>query len=292
MIESITNLFLSSMLGSLSWLYQSITFQVPWQQNYFWGLIVISLIVLSLETLFPWRKKQKILRRDFFLDTFYMFFNFFIFTVLISGFYELITTGLNSMNLSAQSLSIFSIAQYPQWLQVLIFFILLDFLQWLTHIALHRFSFLWRFHRVHHSVKEMGYAAHLRFHWMENILYRPAKFLGVMLIGGFEPSSAFIAHFIAITIGHLNHSNIKLSYGPFKYLLNNPVMHLHHHAYELPAGSIGKNFGISLSLWDYIFRTNYIPNTHGQTKLGFKGDEEFPKGFIAQNLSGFKYNNK
>ena len=68
----------------------------------------------------------------------------------------------------------------------------------------------------------MGFAAHLRYHWMENIFYKPLKTFGVMIIGGFEPEQAYIVHFAAIAIGHFNHSNIKITWGPLKYLLNNP----------------------------------------------------------------------
>lgn len=47
-----------------------------------------------------------------------------------------------------------------------------------------------------------------------------------MLLGGFELEQAYIVHFITITIGHLNHSNIRISWGPLKYVFNNPIMHL------------------------------------------------------------------
>jgi sterol desaturase/sphingolipid hydroxylase (fatty acid hydroxylase superfamily) len=173
------------------------------------------------------------------------------------------------------------------WLQLLVFFIVLDFVQWFTHILLHKYPVLWRFHQVHHSVKEMGFAAHLRYHWMENVLYKPLKTFGVMILGGFEPEQAYIVHFVAIAIGHLNHANIKLTWGPLKYVLNNPVMHLYHHAYHLPEGKYGINFGISLSLWDYIFKTNYVPEDSGTIPLGFPGDETFPHDFVHQNLYGF-----
>ena len=33
--------------------------------NYFYGLIIISLVVWLLELIFPWRKNQKIFRKDF-----------------------------------------------------------------------------------------------------------------------------------------------------------------------------------------------------------------------------------
>ena len=174
------------------------------------------------------------------------------------------------------------------WLQLLIFFIVLDFVQWFTHVLLHRFEVLWNFHKVHHSVEEMGFAAHLRYHWMENILYKPLKTLGVMVLGGFEPSQAYIVHFAAITIGHLNHANIHLTYGPLRYIFNNPVMHLWHHVYNLPEGRRhGINFGISLSFWDYIFGTASIPKDDANIKLGFPGVETFPKDFVGQNLYGF-----
>ena len=138
----------------------------------------------------------------------------------------------------------------------------------------------------------MGFAAHLRYHWMENILYKPLKTFGVMIIGGFEPEQAYIVHFIAITIGHFNHANIKITWGVFKYVINNPVMHLYHHAYAIPKGKHGMNYAISLSLWDYIFKTNYIPEDSGTIEIGFKGDDKFPTDFINQNLYGFKKHQK
>ena len=282
--------FINTSLGTANWYWKSILFQMKWYENFFWGLVAISLIVWLLEILFPWRKEQSIFRRDFWLDTFYMFFNFFIFTIVISGFYEVFSLFLSdSLGVNMQSLSIFDIEELSAWAQLLIFFVINDFVQWFTHVLLHRIPLLWRFHKVHHSVKEMGFAAHLRYHWMENIFYKPLKVLVVMIIGGFEPEQAFIVHFVAIAIGHLNHANIKLSYGPLKYILNNPVMHLYHHAYSLPDNKPhGINFGISLSIWDYIFRTNHIPEDSGTIELGYPTDERMPKGFWRQLTYGFR----
>ena len=71
-------------------------------------------------------------------------------------------------------------------------------------------------------------------------------------------------------------------------------MHLYHHAKELPKGQMpGVNFGISLSLWDYIFKTNYIPQDQdGNYALGFDGVEQFPKTFWGQVTYGFKPSSK
>lgn len=288
-IETFTNAF----VGTLNWTWNSITFQVPWYTNYFWGLIVISLLVWIIEIAFPWRKDQSIFRKDFWLDTFYMFFNFFIFSIVISGIYNVLELGFGKIGITVKSMSIMDISIWPMWLQLLVFFVVLDFVQWFTHVLLHRFETLWRFHQVHHSVKEMGFAAHLRYHWMENILYKPLKVFGVMILGGFEPEQAYIVHFIAITIGHLNHANVKITWGPLKYIFNNPVMHLYHHAYSLPQDKQhGVNFGISLSLWDYLFKTSYVPEDSGTITLGYKGDNTMPKNFWGQLTYGFFRNRK
>ena len=282
------NAFGDAFMSSVNWTWRSIIFDVPWYTNYFWGLIAISLFVWILEILFPWRKEQSIFRKDFWLDGFYMFFNFFMFAIAISGFYKILELVFTDLGITQTSLTILDLSNIPAWAQLLVFFIVLDFVQWFTHILLHKYKVLWNFHKIHHSVKEMGFAAHLRYHWMENILYKPLKTLGVMVLGGFEPEQAFLVHFLAIAIGHINHANIKITYGPLKYVFNNPVMHLYHHSYVLPKGSYGVNFGISLSLWDYIFKTYYIPEDSGTIPLGFPGDEHVPTDFIHQNLYGFK----
>jgi sterol desaturase/sphingolipid hydroxylase (fatty acid hydroxylase superfamily) len=273
---------LNQITGSFSWVWKQITFDVAWYDNYFWGLVFISVFVYLLELAFPWRKNQKAIRKDFWLDGFYMFFNFFIFSSVISGFYYIVRYLYGD---SLDVLAILDLSASPKWLALLIFFILNDFVQWFTHVILHKYDFLWQFHKVHHSVKEMGFAAHLRYHWMENIVYKPLKTLVVMLIVGGEPSDAFIVHFIAITIGHLNHANVKITWGPLKYVFNNSVMHLWHHVKALPADRRnGVNFGISLSLWDYIFKTNYIPHESGDIELGFHNDEKFPKSNFGKQL--------
>ncbi|WP_024768160.1 sterol desaturase family protein [Aquimarina macrocephali] len=287
-MEKYISAFIDSFMGNIQWTWKSMLFEVPWYTNYFWGLIIISLLVWGLEVIFPWRKNQSVFRKDFWLDGFYMFFNFFLFAIAISGFYKLLEVIFKDIGVSAKTLTIIDVSNLSTWVQLLLFFIVLDFVQWFTHILLHKYPFLWRFHKIHHSVKEMGFAAHLRYHWMENIFYKPLKTIGVMVLGGFEPEQAYIVHFLAITIGHFNHSNIKITWGPLKYILNNPVMHLYHHSYELPKGSYGVNFGISLSLWDYIFKTNYIPEDSGTIALGFPGDEKVPENFIGQIIYGFK----
>ncbi|GFD71614.1 hypothetical protein KUL113_10340 [Tenacibaculum sp. KUL113] len=279
----------NSYTGYWNYLKQSVLFEIQWE-NYFYGLIIISLIVWGLEIIFPWRKNQPLFRKDFWLDTFYMFFNFFLLNLIVlialsNTAEQFFNDILGLVGLSVANFQLFDINTFPYWARLLVFFISIDFVQWFTHTLLHRYEFLWNFHKVHHSVKQMGFAAHLRYHWMEPVVYNSMKYIPLAIMGGFTAQDVAFVHFFNITIGHLNHANINWDYGWLKYILNNPRMHIWHHAKELPESrKMGVNFGITLSIWDYIFKTNYIPYNGRDIELGFKGDEKFPKDFIHQEI--------
>jgi sterol desaturase/sphingolipid hydroxylase (fatty acid hydroxylase superfamily) len=267
--------------------FQGELFFQNWE-NYFYGLIAISLLVWVLEIIFPWRKNQSIFRKDFWLDTFYMFFNFFIFNLVIFAALSNTTASffndiLGTVGLSIDSFQLFDVKALPTWLSLLIFFVVADFVQWNTHRMLHRVNFLWNFHKVHHSVKQMGFAAHLRFHWMETVVYKSILYIPMAIIGGFSVNDVVFVYFFTIAVGHLNHANLGWDYGIFKYIINNPKMHIWHHSKELPV-RFGVNFGLTLSVWDYLFKTNYIPKNGRDIELGFTNDESFPQGFLQQEI--------
>jgi hypothetical protein len=46
----------------------------------------------------------------------------------------------------------------------------------------------------------------------------------------------------------------------------------------------------SLSVWDYIFKTNYIPKDGRDIELGFNDENEFPHDFIKQEFYPLKNN--
>jgi sterol desaturase/sphingolipid hydroxylase (fatty acid hydroxylase superfamily) len=275
-----------------NYLKQSVFMELNWD-NYFYGLILISLVVWGLETIIPWRKNQPLFRKDFWLDTFYMFFNFFLLNLLVlialsNATAVIFNDILEIIGLSIANFQLLEINTLPFFARIFVFFIVVDFIQWWTHRLLHRFKFLWNFHKVHHSVKQMGFAAHLRYHWMEPVVYNSLRYIPLAIIGGFSAQDVAFVHFFSIAVGHLNHANINLDYGWLKYILNNPKMHIWHHSKELPAArKFGVNFGLTLSIWDYFFKTNYIPHSGRDIEIGFEGDERFPKGFIAQELYPF-----
>lgn len=281
--------FLGGYQGYASYLWSEIT--TPGPYNYFYWLIGVSLFFFALELVMPWRKKQRAFRKDFWLDVFYMFFNFFLFSLIIyNAASNVVVEAFNDLlgTIGITNLVAIEVSGWPVWAQLVSLFVIRDFIQWNVHRLLHRVPWLWEFHKVHHSVEEMGFAAHLRYHWMENVVYNALQYIPLAMIG-FGVDDFFIVYVFTLAVGHFNHSNIKVPLGPLKYVLNNPQMHIWHHAKAWPEGrDHGINFGITLSLWDYLFGTADIPSDGRDIPLGFPGSEDFPKDFVHQNLHGLK----
>ena len=277
------NTFVESFVGYARYLGDEIVH--PTWRSYFYGLILVSLLVYAWELIFPWRKDQPRIRRDFWLDGFYMFFNFFLFSLI--GYNAVSDVAVEMFDdakgaLGIESLVVFDVRAWPVWAQLLTLFIARDFIHYWTHRLLHRVPRLWEFHKVHHSVRQMGFAAHLRFHPMETVVYRTLEYIPLAMIG-FGIQQFYLVHMVALTIGHFNHANIRLHLGPLRYLFNSPQMHIWHHMKKFPRGC-GINFGLSLSVWDWLLGTAYWPKSGRDIELGFADVEEFPDHFGEQMI--------
>jgi sterol desaturase/sphingolipid hydroxylase (fatty acid hydroxylase superfamily) len=263
----------------------------PSWHNYFYWLVGASVIIWLAEIAFPWRKSQPIIREHFGLDIFYLFWNYFLFSLIaynaLSGvavqFFKDFLGIFGITNLVA-----IHVEAWPHWLQLLFIFVMRDFMQWAIHKLLHHVSWMWEFHKVHHSTRVMGFAALMRYHFMENIIYRSLEYIPLAMIG-FGISDFFIVHIFTLVTGQIGHANLKINLGPLKYLLNGPQMHLWHHARQFPnSHPKGFNYGITLSIWDYLFGTVYWPNNDGNLEIGLPENENFPTDFKGQIVRPFQ----
>ena len=203
--------FVNGYWGYANYLWNEISH--PNWHNYFYWLLLVSGFFFSLELLTPWRKDQPKFRKDFWMDFFYMFFNFFLFSLVVYNaasnvIVNLFNDGifwLTNFNLQASN----PLNGAPMWTILLVGFFVRDFVQWWVHRLLHAHPKLWEFHKVHHSVEQMGFAAHLRYHWMENVVYRTIEYIPLALLG-IGLYDFFIIHIFTLAVGHYNHSNIKV----------------------------------------------------------------------------------
>jgi len=252
-------------------------------RGYFFWLLVVSAAVMILERLRPWRKSQRLLRRQFGQDLFWLVFNgHFVGVLLAFGVASLLSWAAPGFErIEAVRL----VAALPLWVQFVVFFVFKDFLEWGVHNLLHRVSWLWEFHKVHHSIEELDWIGNFRFHWMEVVVYRSLTYVPLAVLGVDGRVILAIA-VVATLIGHLNHSNLFISWGPLRYVLNSPRMHVWHHAREWPQDRPhGANFGICLSVWDWLFGTAWWPSeeespTQQPSRLGFRDVEDYPRSLI------------
>ncbi|MCP3915198.1 MAG: sterol desaturase family protein [bacterium] len=192
------------------------------------------------------------------VDAFYLVFNGRLYGMLVAGIVGWTAaradSGLALVSLLPEQ---GALAAQPFLVQALAYLVVRDFLEWCVHNLLHRVPFLWQFRKVHHSIHEMDWIGHFRFHWIESVVYRSLTYVPLLWLGGgYEP--LLLCWVFATIWGHFNHANVDLSLGPLGYVFNSPRMHLWHHDAS-DEGGLAKNFGLVFSLWDHLFGTAYWP---------------------------------
>ena len=263
-------------------------------QYYFW-LIAVSLLCFVLERIRPWRPQQKVLRRAIGQDLVWLIFNGHYLGVILAIGTGRLVHALNAW-LRGHQLpvpeTLALAADMPLWAQFAVFFVLKDFVEWNIHRMLHIVPWMWEFHKLHHSIEELDWIGNFRFHWGEVVIYKTLSYLPLVILG-VDDRVVLIIAVIGTLLQDLNHSNLPIDWGPFRYLLNSAKMHIWHHDVDMH-GRGGQNFGIVLSVWDWIFGTVYWPaDSDGPARLGFRDMETtYPAGLLARFVYPFRRRRK
>ena len=169
---------------------------------------------------------------------------------------------------------LFNLVAMPGWAAGMLCFFVLDFAVWLEHWASHKFSILWRIHRMHHADQGFDLTTALRFHPLEIVLSMFWKALIIVLLG--VPVYAVLVFEIVLNgMAMFNHANAKLPLkldAALRKVLVTPDMHrVHHSAINKETDS---NYGFNFSFWDRIFKTYIDQPSAGHDKMKI-GLEEF-----------------
>lgn len=251
------------------------------------ALAIISLVVALLERAVPARPEQRALREHVGWDFVHLVFNGHFLGLILFGLSSLYVLPHVDTFLAAQGWegAVYrdAAASWSLSAQIVVALIVTDFVHWCVHRLLHRVPWLWELHKCHHSVEdgEMDWIVAFRFQWTEVVVYKVLQYLPLAFFG-FSGTAVMVHAVFGTLIGHLNHANLPISWGPLRYVLNSPRMHLWHHDYEGDERTT-KNFGIIFSCWDWLFGTAYLPD-HAPAKIGFPGAERYPKNFFASAL--------
>ncbi len=167
----------------------------------------------------------------------------------------------------------------PLAMQLLIAVTLAELWGYWAHRLAHALPFLWRFHRVHHSIEEMHWVSAHRQHPLDVIWTIAGANLPAFALGiNIKPLAIFILFERCYTV--FLHANIDCAYGPLGRILASPRFHHWHH----DAGEIGRNrnFAGMFSCLDWLFGT-YLPPTQPPAHFGPK--ELAAPGYLNQLLT-------
>jgi sterol desaturase/sphingolipid hydroxylase (fatty acid hydroxylase superfamily) len=212
-------------------------------------LLVTIPIVLFLEKIIPIDPAQKSFGANVVQDMIWLvIITLFKFTVLV--WFVFFLESFYTQHLSF--LTLHGISVLPKPAQILIGFLLVDFLDWLHHLIRHKVPWFWYFHTIHHSQRRMNMFTDFRFHVVEFLIAEPIN-LFPMFVLAFEPPEAVTFLVFHMFFTRFYHANIRTNLGWLRYILVTPQSHRVHHSIE--SEHRDKNFGVIFSIWDHLFGT-------------------------------------
>lgn len=242
--------------------------------------LLVCIIFMPLERIFSLRPEQKILRRGLVTDLAHVGFTRILIALGKGLLFVLTLSFLKGLVPEAVHKSI---AAQPLWLSFLEILVIADLGFYLVHRAFHAVPWLWRFHMVHHSIEEMDFIAAHRVHPIDQILTRSATLLPVFVLG-FPPAAIFLFGVLYHWQSLLIHSNVRVNFGPLRWVLASPEFHHWHHANHKEA--FDKNFAGQLPVLDLLFGTLYMPRGKRPEKYGIS--ELVPDSYLGQLVHPFK----
>jgi sterol desaturase/sphingolipid hydroxylase (fatty acid hydroxylase superfamily) len=172
-------------------------------------------------------------------------------------------------------------------LMTLAAFLAFDLGAFVWHFLTHRVQVLWAFHRVHHSAEVLTPISNYREH--------PVDSLGRALVQGafVGAAQAAVLHLAPwarpleawglnavylpfFVFSNARHSHVWVGFGRFwSHVFNSPAQHQCHHG--TAPEHIDVNYGLVLSLWDWLAGTLYVPLGREEVRYGLVGEQQpFP----------------
>jgi len=233
------------------------------------ALYLVIPFLLFLEFLFPANSSQPLIGKGFLQDTIWFVAFAPVRILILYPIGKLIQIPFDTHR---EFLNIGAVATWPVWGRLIAALLLSEFILWFNHFVRHKVRVLWLFHAIHHSQKEINAFTDDRDHVVDAILeslfmflpfffFQLPNFYAVAAIGWYLPiHNRFI------------HANIKMNLGWLGWVITSPQFHRVHHSAE--PEHLDKNFGVHLSLFDYLFGTACrSTNVYPQTGIA---DSQFP----------------
>lgn len=149
-----------------------------------------------------------------------------------------------------------------------------DFFYYWFHRFQHKIPILWKYHAVHHSIREMN-SLNSAHHWSENLWRAILLTLPMNFIIHITPLQGLGIFTLLHGWGIFIHSNTRLNFGRFGVVLADSNIHRMHHS--IAPEDYDLNFAAFFPVWDVLFGTFKYPET--EVKTGLVGH---PQRFLAR----------
>jgi sterol desaturase/sphingolipid hydroxylase (fatty acid hydroxylase superfamily) len=170
-----------------------------------------------------------------------------------------------------------AVSASPGWVQLVAGLAIAMIGGYSGHRAAHEVPLLWRFHRVHHSIRQLDWLAANHLHPLDETFIRSVAVLPLYALGfGRVSLGAFL---IVITLQAIFiHANVRLNFGPLRWVIGTPQFHHWHHAREPQA--YNSNYAGEFPFLDTLFGTLYFPANRWPAQYGV--DDTEPSGYLRQ----------
>jgi sterol desaturase/sphingolipid hydroxylase (fatty acid hydroxylase superfamily) len=242
-------------------------------------IFIAFLVFVPLERLFALHPEQKIFRRAWANDLIFLLLN----GILIKlGLLGVIAASIFAAGQIVPASFQAAVGGLPYWVQIPMIILLSDLGFYWTHRMFHAVPWLWRFHAVHHSIEELDWMAAFRIHPVDQIITKGVSLVPVATLGFSEWTIVIYVLFYQWQTVFI-HANVRIGFGPLRFLFASPEFHHWHHSSEREARD--RNFAAQLSFVDALFGTLHMPK--GQTPRVYGLDQPMPQHYVRQLLYPF-----
>jgi sterol desaturase/sphingolipid hydroxylase (fatty acid hydroxylase superfamily) len=160
-------------------------------------------------------------------------------------------------------------------LALVFYIVVLDFAEYWRHRFQHMFGWWWALHSIHHAQTQMTFWTDDRNHVLDDVI--AAAWFGVIaVLIGVPPGQFPIILMVLRVAESLSHANVRLDFGRVgERVLVSPRFHRLHHG-VLSIGNAGKNYGVLLPVWDWMFGTADFRRDHYPRT----GDPTAPRAYV------------
>ena len=151
------------------------------------------------------------------------------------------------------------------------------------HRLTHQIPFLWRFHSIHHSAREIDFLTNTRAHPVDMVFARTLGFIPVIALGLTGGSGMLTMLFLVLGTlwGFFIHANVRWRFGFLEHIIATPFFHRWHHTNDARRD---RNYAAMFPFVDHLFGTYQSPD---EWPAGYGIDTPMPASLGGQLLEPF-----